>query len=172
MLVNGRSGDPALYIETLFEKRAIMFDLGDISNLSPRKSQRVEHIFVSHAHIDHFIGFDRLLRVLVGREKIVRLYGPIGFIEHVYHKLASYRWNLVDRIAAELTFDVMEIGSDLMIRTAHLRLKNGFAVEPVRMASFTLDPRSASQPLFWNTVLLVWDSRFKRKLTLMSGRIG
>lgn len=36
-LVNGRFGDPALYIETLFEKRAIMFDLGDISNLSPRK---------------------------------------------------------------------------------------------------------------------------------------
>ena len=78
MLVNGRSGDPALYIETLFEKRAIMFDLGDISSLSPRKIQRVEHVFVSHAHIDHFIGFDHLLRVLVGREKIVRLYGPVG----------------------------------------------------------------------------------------------
>src|SRR5208337_352018 len=27
-LVNGRSGDPALYVETLFEKGAIMFDLG------------------------------------------------------------------------------------------------------------------------------------------------
>ena len=132
VLVNGRSGDPALYIETLFEKRAIMFDLGDISSLSPRKILRLEHVFVSHAHIDHFIGFDRLLRILVGREKIVRLYGPIGFIEHVYHKLASYRWNLVDRFAAELTFDVMEIGSDLIIRTAHMRLKNGFAVEPVR----------------------------------------
>ena len=25
-LVNGRSGDPALYIETLFEKRAILFE--------------------------------------------------------------------------------------------------------------------------------------------------
>ena len=59
-LVNGRSGDPALYIETLFEKRAILFDLGDISNLPPRKIQRLEHIFVSHTHIDHFIGFDRL----------------------------------------------------------------------------------------------------------------
>ena len=30
-LVNGRTGDPALYIETLFEKRAILFDLGDIT---------------------------------------------------------------------------------------------------------------------------------------------
>ena len=77
-LVNGRIGDPALYIETLFEKRAILFDLGDISNLSPRKIQHVEQVFVSHAHIDHFIGFDRLLRILVGREKTIRLYGPAG----------------------------------------------------------------------------------------------
>ena len=65
-LVNGRTGDPALYVETLFEKGAIMFDLGDLSNLPPRKIQRLEHIFVSHAHIDHFFGFDRLLRFWSG----------------------------------------------------------------------------------------------------------
>jgi ribonuclease Z len=35
-LVNGRTGDPALYIETLFEKETILFDLGDIANLPPR----------------------------------------------------------------------------------------------------------------------------------------
>ncbi len=46
--VNGRTGDPALYIETLFERRAIPFDLGDIAALSPRKVQRLEHVFVSH----------------------------------------------------------------------------------------------------------------------------
>lgn len=129
ILVNGRTGDPALYIETLFEKRAIMLDLGDISALSPRKIQRLEHVFVSHAHIDHFIGFDRLLRVLVGREKNVRLYGPDGFIEHVYHKLAAYRWNLVDRFTTDLIFVVTEVDANLKVRTARLRLKNGFAVE-------------------------------------------
>jgi ribonuclease Z len=86
-LVNGRSGDPGLYVETLFEKRAVLFDLGDISILSPRKIHRLGHVFVSHAHIDHFIGFDRLLRVLVGREKTIGLYGPNGFIEHVRHYL-------------------------------------------------------------------------------------
>jgi len=52
-LINGRSGDPALYVETLFEKRAILFDLGDVSALPARKIHRLEHIFVSHAHIDH-----------------------------------------------------------------------------------------------------------------------
>ena len=130
-LVNGRSGDPALYVETLFEKRAILFDLGDISNLSPRKIQRLEHVFVSHAHIDHFIGFDRLLRVLVGREKTISLYGPQGFIEHVQHKLHAYRWNLVDRYLSDLVFVVTEIDASLATQTVRYRLKNAFSVEAV-----------------------------------------
>jgi len=128
-LVNGRFGDPALYVETLFEKRAIMFDLGEISNLSPRKIQRLEQIFVSHAHIDHFIGFDQLLRVLVGREKMIRLYGPNGFIDDVHHKLLAYRWNLVDRFIFDLIFVMTEIDTDLGTHTAQLRLKNAFAIE-------------------------------------------
>lgn len=128
-LVNGRTGDPALYVETLFEKRAILFDLGDISNLPPRKVQRLEHIFVSHAHIDHFIGFDRLLRVLVGREKTINLYGPTDFIEHVQHKLSGYRWNLIGRYVNDLMFVVTEIGHSLETKTARFRLKNAFSRE-------------------------------------------
>jgi ribonuclease Z len=128
-LVNGRSGDPALYIETLFERSAVLFDLGDISDLSPRKIQRLAHVFVSHTHIDHFIGFDRLLRVLVGREKKISLYGPSGFIDNVHHKLRAYRWNLVDRYIGDLVLLVTEIESSLATRTAQFRLKNAFAAE-------------------------------------------
>jgi ribonuclease Z len=130
-LINGRSGDPALYIETLFERRAILFDLGDISALSPRKIQRLEHVFVSHAHIDHFIGFDRLLRVLVGRAKQIHLYGPKGFVDHVHHRLQGYHWNLVDRYTSDLIFVVTEIDGDLATRTVRFRLKNAFVAEDV-----------------------------------------
>src|SRR5215211_5149322 len=94
-LVNGRFGDPAVYVETLFAKAAILLDLGDISELSPRKLQRIEHVFVSHTHVDHFYGFDRLLRLLVGRQKEVKLYGPEGIVDGVEHKLRAYLWNLV-----------------------------------------------------------------------------
>lgn len=128
-LVNGRFGDPVLFVETLFEKRAIMFDIGDISSLPPRKILRVEHVFVSHAHIDHFIGFDQLLRLSVGRKKTVRLYGPSGFIDQVHHKLSAYRWNLVDSFEFDLVIVVTEIGFDLAFDTAKMRLKNAFAVE-------------------------------------------
>src|SRR5467141_4668094 len=71
-LVNGRYGDPAVYVETLFKTHSVLFDLGEIASLSPRKIRRVDQIFVSHAHIDHFIGFDHLLRLLVGHEKTVQ----------------------------------------------------------------------------------------------------
>ncbi|MGE5164199.1 MAG: ribonuclease Z [Sphingobacteriales bacterium] len=128
-LVNGRTGDPVLYIETLFERRAILFDLGDLSSLPARKLQRVEHVFVSHAHIDHFIGFDRLLRVLVGRKKTLKLYGPNGFIEHVHHKLQAYRWNLVDRYLSDLVLEVTEVAASLDAHKAQFRLKRAFALE-------------------------------------------
>ena len=130
-LVNGRSGDPALFIETLFERRAILFDFGDITPLSPRNIQRLEHVCVSHAHIDHFVGFDRLLRVLVGRDKKISIYGPEGFIDHVRHKLHAYRWNLVDSYHSDLIFAVTEVSSSLETRTARFRLKNAFAEEMI-----------------------------------------
>jgi ribonuclease Z len=136
-LVNGRTGDPVLYVETLFERRSILFDLGDLSNLPARKLQRLEHVFVSHAHIDHFIGFDYLLRGLVGREKKLKLYGPSGFIEHVRHKLHGYRWNLVDRYVSDLALEVTEVGTSLDTHKARFRLKSAFAVEDMGSGQLT-----------------------------------
>lgn len=129
-LINGRSGDPALYVETQFSNRAILFDIGDIAALSPGKILHIEHVFVSHVHIDHFFGFDRLLRLLVGREKQIALYGPTGFIDHVHHRLQSYWWNLSDSYANDLVFALTEIKSPTCRRTARFRLKNAFAAEP------------------------------------------
>jgi ribonuclease Z len=146
-LVNGRFGDPALYIETLYEKQAILFDLGDIAALSPRKIQRLEHVFVSHAHIDHFVGFDRLLRVLVGREKKINIYGPSGIIGHVRHKLRGYCWNLVDRYLCDLVFIVNEVDSSLEIRTTRFRLKAAFADEEVAN-SRVIDGLLYGEPMF------------------------
>jgi ribonuclease Z len=130
-LVNGRYGDPAVYVDTMFENRSLLFDLGDITALPPRKIHRIERIFVSHTHIDHFIGFDRLLRLLVGREKIVHLYGPSGLGEAVHHKLQGYRWDLVESYASDLVFDVSELTTLQSIATTRFRLKTAFAPEPL-----------------------------------------
>lgn len=128
-LVNGRSGDPAVYVEILFEKHALLFDLGDIHTLPPRKVHQLDHVLVSHTHIDHFFGFDYLLRVLVGRQKTLNLVGPVDFIAHVHHKLQAYRWNLIDRYVSDLVFVVTEVDRSLTTRKTQFRLKNGFAME-------------------------------------------
>jgi ribonuclease Z len=131
ILINGRFGDPALYIGAMFERRAIQFDLGDITALPARRILRIEHVFVSHAHIDHFVGFDLLLRMLVGREATVNLYGPTGFIDRVGHKLQAYQWNLVDRFLCDLVFVVTEIEAASSAAATQFRLKTAFAAEPL-----------------------------------------
>jgi ribonuclease Z len=129
-LVNGRYGDPTIYVETLFEKHSLLFDVGEIASLSARKIRRVDQIFVSHTHIDHFVGFDHLLRLLVGREKTVRLYGPPGFAERVSHKLQAYLWNLVETYPCDLVFVVSEFETPHSMSTTRFRMKKAFAAEP------------------------------------------
>jgi ribonuclease Z len=129
-LVNGPFGDPTLYLDFRFERRALLFDLGDLAALAPRKILRVSDVFVSHAHMDHFTGFDRLLRLCLGRETAVRLYGPPGFIERVEHKLAGYTWNLVQNYATDFTLVAHEFDG-ARLRAAQFRCHGRFRREPL-----------------------------------------
>lgn len=128
-LVNGRGGDPLLYVDVMFERRALLFDMGELSALPPRKLLRISDVFVSHAHMDHFIGFDRWLRVLVGRGRRVRLFGPEGFIDRVGARLAGYSWNLVQNYAEDLVLDVHEVRGGGAGRRACFRCRNRFCRE-------------------------------------------
>lgn len=130
-LINDRFGDPGLFVQCLYERWALLFDLGDLAPLAPRKLLRVRDVFVSHTHVDHFIGFDRLLRTLIGRDRTVRLFGPAGFIDRVAHRLAAYSWNLADRFEADLAFIVTEIAAPDAGHMATFRLGTGFRREAV-----------------------------------------
>lgn len=125
-LVNDAFGDPGLYVDFRDERRALLFDLGDITQLPPRKLMRLSHVFVTHAHMDHFAGFDNLLRVVLGRKAGIVLYGGPDFIDRVEHKLLAYAWNVVQRYA-ELVIEVREIGHDGRGRHARFSSRDGFA---------------------------------------------
>jgi ribonuclease Z len=113
----------------MFERRALLFDLGDIHRLSPRKLLRISHVFVTHAHMDHFIGFDWLLRILLGREKDLQLFGPPGFLAQVEHKLCAYTWNLVKNYAADFTLRVTEVDGKGAGQRASFRCHSAFRRE-------------------------------------------
>ena len=108
-LTNGPFDDPGIFIPFLFEKRAVIFDLGDINSLSTRDILKISHIFITHTHIDHFVGFDRVLRLFLGREKNLYMYGPEGFMKNVEGKLASYSWNLVGNFSNRFSLNVTEV---------------------------------------------------------------
>src|ERR1035437_10869156 len=98
------TGDPGVFVDLKFERRAMLFDIGDITVLPTRKLLRVSDVFVSHTHMDHFSGFDHLLRVCLGRDRGVSLYAPETFITHLEHKLAAYTWDLVENYETECVF--------------------------------------------------------------------
>jgi ribonuclease Z len=124
-----------LYVEFAHERGASLFDLGDLAALSSRELLRVTHVFLSHMHMDHFIGFDTLLRVHIGRDKLITLVGPDGNIDCVASKLAGYTWDLVGRYAANLAFDVIEMVDEHRARRARFDFRSAFAMEPLRSAT-------------------------------------
>lgn len=129
-LVNPPSGDPGIYVPLFYNQRALLFDIGDIHALSPKEILKITHVFVTHTHMDHFIGFDYLLRILLGRQKTIYLYGPEGFIAHISGKLSGYSWNLVHNYANPLVIMAMEISGD-QLRACRYECRTGFRPEPM-----------------------------------------
>jgi ribonuclease Z len=134
-LVNGRFGDPALFVGLAHEYQAVLFDLGDLSSLSARELLRIGTIGVSHMHIDHLIGFDALLRVNVGRDAKISIFGPAGLADRLGHKLQGYSWDLVDRYDTELVFEVSELVSREQLNSWSFRFSRGFVPEPAGEAA-------------------------------------
>jgi len=122
-LVNDPFYDPVLFIRFLYQSRAILFDLGDISELSARDMLKISHVFVTHTHMDHFIGFDLLLRIFLGRDKKLYLFGPNGFLKNIEGKLAGYTWNLVSKYITDFRIIGNEVRENQIIKREYLCIK-------------------------------------------------
>ena len=107
-LLNGQTGDPALLLTLRWHGRSLLIDAGRIDRTPASVLLQIERVFISHAHMDHFMGFDQLLRVLLARPGTLELYGPEGIADCVHGKLTGYVWNLTDEYA--FAIEVIEIG--------------------------------------------------------------
>lgn len=126
-LVNGPFGDPGLYLGFRYVRRAILFDLGDVTPLSPRELLRVSHVLVSHAHMDHVAGLDRLLRICLRRSAPLTLIGPKGFVDQIEHRLRSFTWNLLDADAIDFRLLAYAFDADRIAEAAEFAAREAFA---------------------------------------------
>lgn len=133
-MINGINGDPGVYIFFPHMASAILFDLGSLDALSNRDLLKVKNVYVTHCHVDHFVGFDRLLRVNIPHFRLVNLCGPEGFINNVAAKLHGYTWNLLD--PGQIRFKVREIHANGEVYEAMLTSDNRFNPHPVKVPAY------------------------------------
>lgn len=131
--INNIFEDPCVYIKILREKRALLLDLGFIGRLELGNILKITDVFVTHTHMDHFMGFDTLLRSLLRRESPLRIYGPENIISCVEGKLKGYTWNLIKEYP--ITLEVHAINSDF-IECVRFSASNEFRKEHILEKKF------------------------------------
>lgn len=160
-LVNDPFGDPGLYVDIKWARRALLFDLGENDALGPTRLLRASDLFISHTHMDHFIGFDRVLRIALGRGKTLRLYGPPGLIANVGGKLQGYTWNLVD--GYPLTIETHEFHRH-ETRTAVFRASEGFRSRETVSPPRTGHGRAAPFPVLEDPMFTITASSLNHRI--------
>jgi len=91
---SGLLDDPVLYVHMRPLGRAILIDCGRIHHLAKRVLKSLSALFISHAHMDHFMGLDTFIRSIHVSPRTVDIFGPPGLADKTACKLAGYDWNL------------------------------------------------------------------------------
>ena len=126
-LVDPSGREPGLWIAVRDQRRALLFDLGELGALSPRTLLRSTHAVVTHPHMDHFAGFDHWLATALGRMPGMTVWGGPGFVDKVDHKLRAYTWNVVHRYAVPLVIEARSLEADGSRRGARFDSREAFA---------------------------------------------
>lgn len=143
-VVNNAFGDPCVQIKLMRERRAILLDVGDIRKIPFNEILKVSDIFVTHTHIDHFIGFDQVIRAILRRQEPLRVYGPKNIIDCVHGKLMGYTWNLVSDYPLQIeTYAI----SERTVEIARFMASKGFKLENIENRPL-LDNLILNEPLF------------------------
>lgn len=125
-LLNGPFGDPACYVRLAHRREALLFDCGDLRQLVPREALKISTLFISHAHIDHLVGFDALLRIFLYHDRTLLVYGPAGICDQIRGRLSGYTWNLLGDYPLVLTVREWQDGPG---REVTFRAANAFRPE-------------------------------------------
>ncbi len=120
---SGLLDDPLLLLRNRPDGSNLLFDCGQVHHLAKRVLKAIDNIFISHAHMDHFMGMANFARNILVSTKTVNVYGPTGLSSRLAHLLAGFDWNLCEKFWC--SFRVLEIGHD-HIQTYMLSGPEGF----------------------------------------------
>jgi ribonuclease Z len=125
-LINRKDRDPGLLLDLEGSRDCFLVDCGSNDSIPKADLLRISNIFVTHTHIDHFCGFDRILRNILGHVVEISIFGPPGITENVMGKLSGYTWNLIDEEGP--IFLVHELDGPRMT-SVRLRCRKGFRAD-------------------------------------------
>jgi len=109
---SGLLDDPLLIIRVIPLGRNILVDCGQMSHLATRLIKSVDAVFITHAHMDHFIGFDQFTRVNLVTSRTIDIFGPPGIAHKIEMKLKGYDWNLAEDFFC--SYRIHEVHPDCM----------------------------------------------------------
>ncbi|MEZ4600382.1 MAG: MBL fold metallo-hydrolase [Syntrophotaleaceae bacterium] len=109
----GLLDDPVLLIRIRPLGRNLLFDCGQIHHLAKRVLKQIDAIFISHAHMDHFMGIDTFIRHVLVSPRTFDLFGPPGLADKLQYKLGGYDWNLAEHFWCSLR--VHEVWEDRIV---------------------------------------------------------
>jgi ribonuclease Z len=133
-LVNGSTGDPVLYLDYPGSNNALLFDGGDNHALPMNQLADLEAVFISHHHMDHFVGLDRIMRTNIDRDKTLHLFGPVHTIQKVCDRIRAYEHPFYS--FQKLAVCIHEL-DDKVQRTATLECAKRFAVPDITEQPWT-----------------------------------
>jgi ribonuclease Z len=122
--INSPFEDTAFFVRNIYKKSAFLFDCGRLNKLTNSELLSISDIFISHTHIDHFYGFDRILRGSLCADKTIRVFGPKGIIKNVQGKIDSYTWNLIK--SYNLNISVIELTEEFVFNQTDFNSYAGF----------------------------------------------
>ena len=92
----GLIDDPLLYVYVRPLGTALLFDCGQVHHLAKRVLKSVAAVFITHLHMDHFMGIDTLIRFNHVSPRTIEVFGPPGIAGKMAGKFGGYEWNLAE----------------------------------------------------------------------------
>jgi len=156
----GLFDDPLLLVRIRPTGRALLFDCGKVHHLAKRVFTSLDAVFISHAHMDHFMGMDSVIRHSHASPRTVQVFGPPGISGRMAHKFSCYDWNLADSYWGN--FRVTEVGEAEQVSTLYLG-PQAFVAQP--------DGIRVGVELFGNRFLKVTVARCEHRIPVLAFKV-